>query len=190
MSEKFPRRNWFRFKKLGTKWRRPKGGQNKVRMGRKGRPLKPKPGHGSPRAERFFVNGFKPIMINNVNDIERVNENEIAVISSKLGLKSVLEISKKAKTKGVKIFNNRRAVKAEKVMLNKKRAKEALKKKENPKKDEINVVDKNNTPIAKEHNATEKHSAKKQDAHKNHGHLSGENAQHSNEQNNNVNAKD
>ena len=131
---------------------------------KKSKPLKPKAGYGSPKAERFFVNGFKPIMINNINDLDIVKENEIAVLSSKLGLKSVLEISKRAKAKGVKILNNRRAVKAEKVMLNKKRAKEAVEK-DKVKKESSSTKD----VEKKEHNETklvEKQSVHKKTEHK------------------------
>ncbi|MBI4895757.1 MAG: hypothetical protein HY831_04670 [Candidatus Aenigmarchaeota archaeon] len=130
MSKRFPRQNSFRFKKLGEKWRRPRGGQSKTRMDRKGRARKPKPGYGSPANERFSINGVTPIFIRSVQDLHSLKAGDIIMISSTLGLKSAAEIGKISKTKGLKIFNKKKVEKVEKILLRKEREKEANKKEE------------------------------------------------------------
>ncbi|GEM_PF-1879557 len=151
MSKRFPRQNSFRFKKLGEKWRRPKGGQSKTRMDRKGRARKPKPGYGSPANERFLINGVHPIFIRSVQDLHSLKSGDTIMISASLGLKSATEIGKICKTKGLNILNKRKVEKAGKIALRKKREKENKKKHEVLQTDAKKIDDQpkqeTNTPI-------------------------------------------
>src|SRR3989338_246989 len=151
MSEEFPRQNWFRFKRLGKAWRRPRGGQIKIRLSRKSRQRKPNPGYGKPSNERFHVNGIKPILIENISQLNNIKDNEAVLLSSRIGLKNALLISNAAKLRGINIMNNRKVVKAEKVMLKKKRARETDKKSDIDKAEIKKDTDKDDTkePIKK-----------------------------------------
>ncbi|MBI5332482.1 MAG: hypothetical protein HZB65_02830 [Candidatus Aenigmarchaeota archaeon] len=124
MSEKFPRQNWFRAKKLGKEWRRVKGSTSKIRKCNIGRPAKPRIGYGSPAAEKFSINGETPNIVSCLKDMENCTS---IILSSRLGLKSVLVIAKEADKKGIKILNRKKIIKAEKVALRIKKTKEAKK---------------------------------------------------------------
>lgn len=128
MKRKFLRQNWFRYKKLGKKWRRPRGRHSKMRTRRKGKPPRPSIGYKKQKEIRGTVQGFKPILISNVNDLDKIKIGEAIIISSRVGLKKALEISKKAEDLGIKILNPRKIRKAEKISRKIKMREEKMKK--------------------------------------------------------------
>ena len=92
--------------RLGTKWRRPRGWHNKIRLHKKGYKRSVEPGHGSPvKVKGLNQQGLERVMITNIKALEAVKENQVAVISSSIGIKKKLDIAKKAKEKGIKIAN-------------------------------------------------------------------------------------
>jgi large subunit ribosomal protein L32e len=103
----FLRQNWFRFKKLGEKWRRPKGLHSKLRRHFKGKGFLPKPGYGSPSLVKgLHPCGLKEVRVFRVEDLEALNPNEHAVrIASQVGKKKRMEIMKVAKERGLKVLN-------------------------------------------------------------------------------------
>ena len=131
MSDKFPRQNWFRAKKLGTAWRRLKGGTSKMRKCNIGRAAKPKPGYGSPKAERHAINGEHAVVVSCLKDLDncenKITGHKTIILSSKLGLKSALALGKEADKREIKILNRKKIIKAEKVALRIKKAKEVKK---------------------------------------------------------------
>jgi large subunit ribosomal protein L32e len=106
---KFVRHNWFRFSRLGMKWRYPKGHHSKMRQGRKSRPPMPNAGYGSPASVRGLVKGMKAVLVSNHEDLHKVNPKagEAAVLASVLGKKKLLAIAAEAEKRGIKILNHR-----------------------------------------------------------------------------------
>ncbi|NOZ81575.1 MAG: 50S ribosomal protein L32e [Candidatus Micrarchaeota archaeon] len=104
---KFLRQNWFRLKRLGEKWRRPKGRHSKLRRSFKAKGFKPDPGYGSPREVRgLHPCGLKEVLVFRPQDLEKINpEKECARISAKVGKKKRMEILKKAEELKIKVLN-------------------------------------------------------------------------------------
>ena len=105
MTKKFLRRTGNRYSKLGKGrkkkqvWRKPKGRDNKMREKRKGKPVVVSIGYKKPETKKTQV-----LVINNINDLKKVNENQSLVIGS-IGKKKKIEIAKKAKEMKIQIHN-------------------------------------------------------------------------------------
>jgi len=88
------------------KWRRPVGLHSKMRQGRKGKPPQVNAGFGHAAATRGMVDGYMPVVVQNVADIARIDrERQAAVLASSLGLRAVAELVAKAEQHGVVILN-------------------------------------------------------------------------------------
>ncbi len=126
---RFVRHNWFRFPRLGLKWRYPKGHHSKMRQGRKSRPPMPNAGYGSPAAVRGLVRGMKPVLVSNFADLQKVNAkaNEVAVLAAALGKKKTIMIAAEAEKRGIKILNHRKVSAAEHFAHEMKKRKEQAK---------------------------------------------------------------
>lgn len=109
---KFFRQNYFRHKKLGMKWRRPRGKQSKMRKSKKGKSPMPNIGYKTSDSTRGLVHGYRPVFVSNAEDLKKIKQNEIAVISSGVGLKKILDISKKVDELNVKIYNSNKVRKS------------------------------------------------------------------------------
>ncbi len=107
MSKRFKRQNWFRLKRLGIKWRRPKGRQSKLRLEKKGKGKRVKIGfaHGD-----GLIKGKTPVYISNLRDVEKATKENIAIIASSIGKKKYVEIVKALKEKGVEILKVRKCL--------------------------------------------------------------------------------
>ena len=107
---KFLRRDWKKYFKLGKKrkkkqvWRKPKGRDNKMREKRKGYPRVVSIGYKKEKKLRGRIKNKKPIIIRNIDDLEKIKENEIPIIG-KIGKKKKIDIMKKAKDKKIRIQN-------------------------------------------------------------------------------------
>ena len=110
MKKKFIRQDSFRYSKIGKnrrklqKWRRPKGGDSKMRLQRKSYPVSPAVGYKSPRKERGKINSLTPSLVYNVKDIKKLGKNAI-VILARVGAKKKIEIIKQAQESKIKILN-------------------------------------------------------------------------------------
>jgi large subunit ribosomal protein L32e len=104
---KFRRQEWFRYKRLGKSWRRPKGLHSKMRTNKKYRPNVVRIGYGSPKLVRgLHPSGFKEVMVYNVNDLEGVDPKTEAVrIGHSVGTKKRIELEKKADKLGIRVLN-------------------------------------------------------------------------------------
>jgi len=93
--------------RLSESWRKPKGGDSKVRKKKKGKPRMPTVGFRSPKKVRGLLrDGTKPVVISNAKELENINEKEVTIIiASTVGKKKRQEIIKKAEEKGFKILN-------------------------------------------------------------------------------------
>lgn len=102
--DKFKRQN-SHFKRLDDKWRKPKGHQSKLRLGRSGKGAKPSPGYGSPN-RGMHPSGYYEVLIRNIDDLEDIDpETEAGRLSSRLGKKKRKKIREKAEEEGIKLLN-------------------------------------------------------------------------------------
>lgn len=110
MTKKFLRRTWNRYSKLGRKkkkkqiWRKPKGRDNKMREKRKGYPAVVKIGYKTNKNLRGTIENKKPRLIKNIRDLDIIKKNEMVIVGS-VGKRKKIEIAKKAKEKGIQIYN-------------------------------------------------------------------------------------
>ncbi|RLF91609.1 50S ribosomal protein L32e [Thermococci archaeon] len=104
---KFVRYEYFRFKKLGDKWRRPRGKDSKVRIGMKEKPPRVKVGYRKPRTIRgFHPSGYREVLVSSPSQLSDVNpEAEAVRISSSVGKRKRAEILSKAKELGIRVLN-------------------------------------------------------------------------------------
>jgi large subunit ribosomal protein L32e len=107
---KFIRRNWTKASRLGKKrktkqvWRAAKGRHNKIREKRKGYPIKVMIGFRKNKDERDLIMKKQPIIVKNLKELEKIGKGEIAIMG-KIGNKKRIELAKKAKEKGILVYN-------------------------------------------------------------------------------------
>ena len=107
---KFRRQEWFRMKRVGDKWRKPRGIHSKLREHRKTRGALPRAGYRSPAAVRGLTReGYREILVRNLKDMAKINrQGEIAVIASAVGKKKRLELLEYAQKNNIKVGNKNR----------------------------------------------------------------------------------
>jgi large subunit ribosomal protein L32e len=98
--------------KKNQKWHGAKGRQNKLRLNRKGRGLRPRVGWGADGESKGFIAGIEAVRIENLKELAAVKKGS-GIIVGKVGAKKRMTILEKAKEMGVKILN-RYKVKEEK----------------------------------------------------------------------------
>jgi large subunit ribosomal protein L32e len=109
MNKKFKRQEYARYKKLGVKWRKPRGKSSKMRRYEAGKPAMPSIGYGSNRLTRnLHPSGFKDVLVHNLNDLEKLDPiTEAARVSASVGNKKKFSIVEKAKELGIKVLNGK-----------------------------------------------------------------------------------
>jgi len=106
----FIRPESWRYKRLDTTWRKPKGIDNHQRKQKsRGRPGIVKVGYGGPKDSRgLHPSGYTDNLVHNVNDLEKLNPKKDGVrIGHSVGTKKRIQIITKAIEKKFKIFNAR-----------------------------------------------------------------------------------
>jgi ribosomal protein L32E len=117
MSKDFVRRDTHRFSKLGKnrkklqRWRKPTGRDNKIRETRFGYPKAPSVGHKTSKKDSGKVKGLYPLLVYNLQDLEKVEKENIVIIA-KVGAKKKLDIIKKAHEMKLVIDNVRKVKEA------------------------------------------------------------------------------
>ncbi len=103
----FKRQEWFRYKKLGEKWRKPKGKTSKRRRYEARKPVMPSIGYGSPRRTRgLHPSGYRDVLVSNPTELELLDPKVHAGrISSQVGKRKKEIMLQKAKELGIKILN-------------------------------------------------------------------------------------
>ncbi len=103
----FLRQNWFRFPKLGEKWRRPKGRHSKVRRHEKGKGFLPKPGYRSPKEVRgLHARGLKEVRVFTPEEVTNLDPKKHAIrIAAQVGRRKRIEIMNLAKQAGIRVLN-------------------------------------------------------------------------------------
>ena len=113
----FKRYESWRYKRLETSWRKPKGVDNHQRKQKsRGRPGLVKVGYGGPKiALGLHPSGYTDNLVYNIDDLEKLNPKTDGVrIGHSVGTKKRKEIVIKAIEKKFKIFNARVSERASK----------------------------------------------------------------------------
>ncbi|NQU98357.1 hypothetical protein HQ533_02735 [Candidatus Woesearchaeota archaeon] len=94
-------------KRLGFKWRKPKGLQNKRRLRKRGYLPVVKTGYRTSNKDRgISKKGLSIVWIDNVSKLEVLDKNsQSVIISSNVGIKKRLTIIQEAKKKGIQVIN-------------------------------------------------------------------------------------
>jgi len=105
----FHRQEWFRYKKLGDAWRKPRGKHSKLREHLARRPPVVDAGFRSPSAVRgMHPSGYYEVLVHNVKDLESVDPKFQAVrIASSVGSRKRKEIIKRSEELNLKVLNGR-----------------------------------------------------------------------------------
>ncbi len=103
----FVRQESWRYKRLATNWRRPKGKDNKMRKQVSGVPQLVKVGYKGPRISRgLHPSGYHDILIYNTNDLTKIDPKKDAVrIAHTVGNKKRIDIVAEATNLKFKILN-------------------------------------------------------------------------------------
>jgi len=103
----FRRQEWFRYKKLGDAWRKPKGKHSKLREHRKYRPPVVDSGFRGPRAVRYLhPSGYRDVLVHNEKELEKLDPSTDAIrIGASVGMRKREIIEKRAVELGFKILN-------------------------------------------------------------------------------------
>ncbi|MCL2114900.1 MAG: 50S ribosomal protein L32e [Methanobrevibacter sp.] len=109
MKKKFKRQEYATYKKLGMKWRRPRGKTSKMRRYESGKPAMPSIGYGSPKSTRgLHPSGYKDVLVRNMSELENLDPStEAGRISASIGNKKKELMLTKASELGIKILNNK-----------------------------------------------------------------------------------
>ena len=107
---KFVRPGSWRYKRLETNWRKPKGVDNHQRKQKsRGRPGLVKVGYGTPKiAYGLHPSGYTDNLVHNVNDLDNLNPKKDGVrFGHSVGTKKRKELMKIVLEKKFKVFNAR-----------------------------------------------------------------------------------
>ena len=106
----FKRPESWRYKRLETTWRKPKGIDNHQRKQKsRGRPGLVKVGYGGPKIERWLhPSGYTDNLVHNITDLEKLNPKTDGIrIGHSVGTKKRKTIVIKSIEKKFKVFNAR-----------------------------------------------------------------------------------
>ncbi len=103
----FRRQEWFRYKRLGTSWRKPRGKHSKLREHQARRPGVVDAGYRGPRVVRgLHPSGFREVMVYNEKDLLKLEPTrEAARIGSTVGGKKRETIEEKARELSIRVLN-------------------------------------------------------------------------------------
>ena len=103
----FKRQEWFRYKRLGDSWRKPRDLHSKLRINRKYRINKVRVGYKTTSAVRgLHSSGFREILVYNKSDLEDLDPKlEAARIGHSVGTKKRIEIEEYADELGIRVLN-------------------------------------------------------------------------------------
>jgi large subunit ribosomal protein L32e len=104
---KFRRQEWFRYKKLGVKWRKPRGLTSKMRVGMKYRPPMASVGFRTPKVVRdYHPSGFKEVLVYNPRDLKDLDpKTQAARIGHSVGTRKREQIIKSADKMEIRVLN-------------------------------------------------------------------------------------
>ncbi len=103
----FHRQEWFRYKKFGDEWRKPQGGQSKLRRHFGYRWNLPSVGYRGPREVRgLHPSGFQEVLVHNERQLEGLDPAKQAVrVAHGVGTRKREIIEKACDDKGLRVLN-------------------------------------------------------------------------------------
>jgi large subunit ribosomal protein L32e len=103
----FKRQEWFRYKRLGEAWRKPRGLHSKLRTNRKYRINQVRVGYKTTSDVRgLHSSGFKEVLVFNKSDLDGIDPKlEAARIGHSVGTRKRIEIEDYADELGIRILN-------------------------------------------------------------------------------------
>ncbi len=103
----FRRQEWFRYKRVGREWRRPRGLHSKLRRHLRYRPSMPSSGYRGPRGVRgFHPSGFQEVLVHRPAELDALNpETHAARIAHSVGTRKRVSIQDRADELGIRILN-------------------------------------------------------------------------------------
>lgn len=103
----FRRQEWFRYKRLGEKWRRPRGHHSKLRRRLRHRGSMPSSGFRGPTEARgLHPSGFQEVTVHRPEDLDGLDpRTHAARIAHGVGTKKRIEIQDRADELGIRILN-------------------------------------------------------------------------------------
>lgn len=103
----FRRQEWFRYRRLGSEWRRPRGHHSKLRRRLGYRPAVPSAGYRGPRQVRgLHPSGFQEVLVHRPEDLEGLDPaTQAARIAHGVGTRKRLQIQELADEAGIRILN-------------------------------------------------------------------------------------
>lgn len=104
---KFIRQSATAYKRLGKKWRKPRGKQSKLREKEASHGSWPNIGYRAPKNLRYLhPSGMKEVLVGSLKDLEKISTEDAAIkISHTVGKRLRQEILKKAEELKIKILN-------------------------------------------------------------------------------------
>ena len=106
-NKRFKRQEYARYKKLGIKWRRPRGKTSKMRRYEAGKPDMPAIGYRTPRAIRdLHPSGYNDVLVHNMQELEDVDQTcDCARINASKKKRKKALMLEKASELGIKVLN-------------------------------------------------------------------------------------
>lgn len=103
----FHRQEWFRYIRLGTSWRKPRGKHSKLREKKGYRHAWVESGYRGPvKVRNLHPSGFEEVYVTNITDIDRIDpKTQAARLSSSIGMRKRRIIQDKAKAAGIRVLN-------------------------------------------------------------------------------------
>ena len=103
----FRRQEWFRYKRLGEKWRRPQGLHSKLRRHFRYRINVVSVGYRGPvRTRGLHSSGYREVLVYNPNQLKEVDPTTQAVrIAHAVGLRKRKQIEEAAAERGIRVLN-------------------------------------------------------------------------------------
>ena len=102
-AREFRRTNWFKFKRVGTFWRKPRGDDSKIKRKVAGHTPMPSPGFRSPKEVRgLHPSGFAVSVVHNEKELRAVPSGRAVYLSSGMGRRkreALLEVARELKLK-------------------------------------------------------------------------------------------
>ena len=93
-------------RKLGSKWRKPRGLHSKIRRKYRGHSVRVLVGYKSPAEVRGMTrNGLKPVLVVNLSQLSNLDKSNGIIIDSKVGSRKKIEIISHANKKGIAVLN-------------------------------------------------------------------------------------
>jgi large subunit ribosomal protein L32e len=104
----FVRQESWRYKRVKSSWRRPRGEDSKMRKKMGGWPKSAEVGYRSPKKVRgLHPSGLEEVIVNSLKDLEKVNSKQAVRIGHTVGMKKRITIIERAKKNNLHILNPR-----------------------------------------------------------------------------------